>query len=812
MPPPPASPVSAEGARLSRPSPAIPASSKVPGPRSAPTRSTELGQSHPSPSEPSLSQSLLATRQMESARMYLPQRAVPAPVVPCDRRNSPESYDPTGHVTSHMSGVDQYTSYPSPLGGRPRSAPRICSATGVSSPNQDAARHRHSADVPVHRQPHRRPEELIIDQSRQVTIVTRNAEFTRSPQHFDPRSAEVHPSGPSYRSILPPATLPHYQSHHHRPEEPLRHDPRNDADQTWYAAEYSRSPQPYMSRDEQINLEFSEHRSASVAEFPQRPVTRSATRTRPVSNLADPRRMDSSSDARRTTQLIGQDQRPNGHVTYVQPANEPLFYEGQPELRVTSRPTQLQLETSQAALIAETVDAVLRKLQATPLSSPHATDTSRSVPMAPPAAGRVPSPRTFPSASTFSLGLGAGDNRLPSTDSDSQGAGIRIIQQGGGIEHTTGIREDKDTFQASGSLLTQLCLHSEGDYSFSQIVKMLMISETVKIDPKTKHFANVQSLERPTYDGHSPPFPAFVDQFENKRRQTQWSDWEATGALIAILRGEAKDMFDAWAHAMTDAGTPLAERHYKAILRALAMRYWNRDARAAAKTTFLQLSQADDETWLQYMARYNQFRQGLTLTPSEEKTPLYALKSIALTSMVANSTLPVRLLIGELTDQDARYNARKGQEAPPKQTVTFLNPSSVARVFSSAPPNDRLTNASSFAPVRGVDKERLSRDQEAAKSDNFRRPFKRNSYDSVNRGPQQQSLYDWSKHKCEFCEVVGHGIRRCRAFSSFLREQAAAPTKNSILSEAFRTHSGHTKTTTLEVSEPRTNAYEHPKK
>jgi hypothetical protein len=395
MPPPPASPVSAEGARLSRPSPAIPASSKVPGPRSAPTRSTELGQSHPSPSEPSLSQSLLATRQMESARMYLPQRAVPAPVVPCDRRNSPESYDPTGHVTSHMSGVDQYTSYPSPLGGRPRSAPRICSATGVSSPNQDAARHRHSADVPVHRQPHRRPEELKIDQSRQVTIVTRNAEFTRSPQHFDPRSAEVHPSGPSYRSILPPATLPHYQSHHHRPEEPLRHDPRNDADQTWYAAEYSRSPQPYMSRDEQINLEFSERRSASVADFPQRPVTRSATRTRPVSNLADPRRMDSSSDARRTTQLIGQDQRPNGHVTYVQPANEPLFYEGQPELRVTSRPTQLQLETSQAALIAETVDAVLRKLQATPLSSPHATDTNRSVPMAPPAAGRVPSPEPF---------------------------------------------------------------------------------------------------------------------------------------------------------------------------------------------------------------------------------------------------------------------------------------------------------------------------------------------------------------------------------------------------------------------------------
>ena len=438
---------------------------------------------------------------------------------------------------------------------------------------------------------------------------------------------------------------------------------------------------------------------------------------------------------------------------------------------------------------------ILRRLHEDALTAPDVGHRSRKVmadaPRSPSATSQVrraPSPQTFPSASTFSLGLGPTVKHAAPFASDDHGTGHIIGKPEGDV--LRGTRADtSQAFQASGSLLNQLGLQAEGEHSFSKIVAMLIESEIVRIDAKAKHSGPLYSPDNPTFDGRTPPFPVFVEQFESRRRLTQWSEWETTGALVGGLRGEAKDMFNGWSHAMADSGPPLVERYYKGILRALAMRYWNSEARSSAKAAFLHLSQREGESWLQYLDRYNQYRQGLTLTQSEERAPLYALKSVALISMVANSTLPTKLLIGELTDQDARW-AKHSEEVTPRQTVSFPPPANavtVARVGVSDPPNDRITNASSFAPVRGVDKERYSRDQES-RYGNSRRPpppQRHNSKDSNNSGKPREKSYDWGAHVCEFCGTKGHGIRRCRAFASFLRDQATSASSQEMLSEAF---------------------------
>ena len=802
LPPPPASPVSEERNRYGRPSPTYPAQESAPGPRVAPGRLSEVASTHHYPSDASLSPLPVSARRMQAPS------------------------------TDHVTTTDQYDPRQSPLGGRTRLAPRTRSAMDERSPAPDEPAYYGTRQVAGLL---RTPEELLQDQHRLVAIATRSAEITRSPRNNYPhhRPEELLQDqrrlvAIATRSAEIPRSLRSPQDYYIHAEEPQLDQHREIAWATRQTAEFTRSPlppvpvEPFHHRRDVINNPVPLRRSSSMIDVHYSTANQYQQHVRPRSDLADPRRANSQQGPyppQRQEHSTRQLQPNDGHVTpsnaHVTGLPWPQGTQPNPVERVahdTDRrsTTSASPDADAGALVSPAalqalMAAILNQLQS-PSTTHHAPNGSAQETTSAPVPRRVPSPQTFPSTSTFSLGLQDESRGLPPSDADSQETGHRILNVGRGVTQRAmpQTNTDKNHFTASGSLLTQLGLHTEGEYSFSEIVKMLMQAESVKIDPKSKHYTSMHAMDGPTFTGNVPPFPSFVEQYEARRRLTQWSDWEATGALIATLRGDAKDMFDGWANAMADTGPPLAERSYKAILKALAMRYWNRDARAIAKTTFLQLTQREDESWIQYLARYNQFRQGLSLSFSEERTPLYSLNSIALTAMVANSTLPTRLLLGELTDQDARYAAKQAREPPPKQTVTFLppEPTTVARVYSSNPPNDRLTNASSFGPVRGVDKERLSRDQESAKRWEDRRPRQRSSRDSNGRGQSQQPFYDWATHKCEFCGMVGHGIKRCRTFNSFLRDQTTATTSQEILSNAFKTYKDLSKNAKSDAATP----------
>ena len=112
-------------------------------------------------------------------------------------------------------------------------------------------------------------------------------------------------------------------------------------------------------------------------------------------------------------------------------------------------------------------------------------------------------------------------------------------------------------------------------------------------------------------------FPAFVLYFEQLRGRMQWPLFQTTTLLIQHLSGAARSDLENWGVKLRQSRGvqigSLENKHYRVILRALYMRFWDEPARDAAMLMVYGIKMGPTETFAAFHQRVNEARFGLNV-------------------------------------------------------------------------------------------------------------------------------------------------------------------------------------------------------
>ena len=342
----------------------------------------------------------------------------------------------------------------------------------------------------------------------------------------------------------------------------------------------------------------------------------------------------------------------------------------------------------------------------------------------------------------------------------------------------------------NGSIYQTLNLDPHKNYKTDDIIASLGSGRVFEVPEAVKKFTSPPPTVMFTGTSNVS-FASFVFTIQRWKLQHQCPTSNMTNVILSCLQGEAHTLLDTW-RGMIEHVRLLDRLHYKEILRALGMQYWNEEAKDRARNFFLGLQQADTEPFSAFLNRFQSAMSGLQLSDADQRIPL----SVGISQ--SNATLAGLAAIlcsddrnnnneimGKLLDMDRRKttNTTRNQAINPpsaiiNQIAAQTGPHQRQQAFTARSPTqkfkqDQRTNGGSnnhqMAPPNGRGPKGLI---------TLPTWFKMQKVPTSNTGTRLnlEEFKEWiAKNVCGICKTTGHTSQRCPQLSKYLSDNPNGP-------------------------------------